>query len=112
MLRRLKRSSPARAILCLAVLLATATAFGLHPEPAEGDAHGGAAGVSQAQAVRSTSSHQCIACLTHAASLAAPPALSLDAPAIVSESTPPIGRVSPPRLSRTPCSGLSPPSLS
>jgi hypothetical protein len=108
MLRRLKRSSPARAILCLAVILATATAFGLHPEPVD-HGNGAAAGFSRAGVLRSGAAHQCVACLTHAASLAAPLAVSLDAPAIASDSTPLLRHLSPPRLSRTPCSGLSPP---
>jgi hypothetical protein len=110
MLRRLRRSSPVRATLCLAVLLATAAAFGLHPEPGD-EASARSPEISRAESVRSPS-HLCVACLTHAASLAAPLALALAAPAIAPDAAPPFRHVSPPRLSRTPCSGLSPPALS
>ena len=110
MLRRLRKSSPARAVLCLAVLLATATAFGLHPEPSD-DASAGTAGVSKAAAVRS-GSHSCVACLTHATALTAALAAAPHAPALVAAAAAPVRHLAPPRLSRTPCSGLSPPSLS
>ena len=110
MLRRLKRSSPARAVLCLAVLLATATAFGLHPEPAC-DANGAVAAISRAGIVRSASSHQCVACLTHATYLSAPLIAAVLAPSAATDAAPLLAPLAPPRLSRTPCSGLSPPSL-
>jgi len=107
MLRRLRRSSPARAMLCLAVLLATVAAFGLHPEPL--DDHGGGLAISRTASAGSAP-HLCVACLTHSAALAAPIAASLGAPGIADDRAPASRLESPPRLSRTPCSGLSPPS--
>ena len=52
MLRRLRSSSPARAALCLAVLLATAAAFGLHPEPVD-EGRDTASAFSRGDSVRS-----------------------------------------------------------
>jgi hypothetical protein len=94
-------------MLCLAVLLATVAAFGLHPEPA--DDHPAGLEISQTASVRS-GAHLCVACLTHATSLAAPFAAVVLAPADVSRTAPLTALAPPPRLSRTPCSGLSPPS--
>jgi hypothetical protein len=108
MLRRLRRSSPARAMLCLAVLLATAAAFGLHPEPLD---EGHAAAFSAVESVRS-GAHLCVACLTHAPALTAALAIAPQALQISEALAAPVRHLSPPRLSRTPCSGLSPPALS
>jgi hypothetical protein len=83
----------------------------LHPEPAD-DSNGAAAGISRASLLRSTPSHQCVACLTHATYLAAPLAAAVLALSAAADSAPPQPPQAPPRLSRTPCSGLSPPSLS
>jgi hypothetical protein len=56
--------------------------------------------------------HLCAACLTHSAALAAPLAASLGAPRVADAPAPTSRLESPPRLSRTPCSGLSPPAAS
>jgi hypothetical protein len=97
-------------MLCLAVVLATVAAFGLHPEPVD-EARNAGVQVSQTESVRS-GAHLCVACLTHATSLAAPFAAVLLAPADVSHAALLPAVAPPPRLSRTPCSGLSPPSHS
>lgn len=110
MLRRLRRSSPARAVLCLAVLLATAAAFGLHPEPAD-DARAASTAFSKSASLRA-GAHSCVACLTHASALSAPLAAALHAPQVAEAASSAVRHVPPPRLSWTPCSGLSPPSLS
>lgn len=110
MLRRLRRSSPARAMLCLAVLLATAAAFGLHPEPLE-DGHDARAAFSATESVRS-GAHLCVACLTHAPALTASLAAAPHALEVSDAVAAPVRHVAPPRLSRTPCSGLSPPTCS
>src|SRR5262249_51686066 len=110
MLRRLRRSSTVRAALCLAVLLATAAAFGLHPEPPD-EGNAAPAAFSSADTVRS-GSHICVACLTHATSLPAPLSAALLAPSAAPDPAPARMVPAPPRLTRTPCSGLSPPSLS
>ena len=107
MLRRLRRSSPARAMLCLAVLLATAAAFGLHPEPGD-EAHDSGVAFSATESVRS-GAHLCVACLTHAPALTASLAAATHAPEVLDAIAAPVRHLSPPRLSRTPCSGLSPP---
>jgi hypothetical protein len=65
-------------MLCLAVVLATVAAFGLHPEPVD-EARNAGVQVSQTESVRS-GAHLCVACLTHATSLAAPFAAVLLAP--------------------------------
>jgi hypothetical protein len=110
MLRRLRSSSPARAVLCLAVLLATAAAFGLHPEPAD-DAGASSPALSKSASVRS-GAHACVACLTHASALTAALAVAPHAPQVAEAALAPVRHLAPPRLSRTPCSGLSPPAVS
>jgi len=111
MLRRLRRSSPARAALCLAVLLATAAAFGLHPEPGDENRAGGA-GIASTETIHASSSHLCVACLTHASALTAPLAAPVHAPQVAEAAVAAATHEAPPRLGRTPCSGLSPPPLS
>jgi hypothetical protein len=96
-------------MLCLAGLLATAAAFGMHPEPGD-EGHAGAE-FSRTESVRS-GAHLCVACLTHAPALAAPLAAGPLLVRIAEAAASPANPVLPPRLSRTPCSGLSPPSLS
>jgi len=110
MLRRLRSSSPARAALCLAVLLATAAAFGLHPEPLDGG-RDAASAFSRGDSVRS-GAHMCVACLTHAAALTAPLAAAVHAASMAQTAAPLPSPAPAARLGRTPCSGLSPPSAS
>jgi hypothetical protein len=96
-------------MLCLAVLLATAAAFGLHPEPAD-DCHAAGAAFSATESVRS-GAHLCVACLTHAPALTATLAATPHARQLSVAVGAPVRHLSPPRLSRTPCSGLSPPAF-
>jgi hypothetical protein len=110
MLRRLRRSTPARAVLCLAVLVSMAAAFGLHPEPAD-EPGASAAAFSKSATVRS-GAHACVACLTHASTLPAALAATPHAPQIAEAAPVAVRPLAPPRLARTPCSGLSPPALS
>jgi hypothetical protein len=98
-----------RAALCLAVLLATAAAFGLHPEPGD-DSHDAGAAFSATESVRS-GAHLCVACLTHAPALAAALSAAPHAREASVAVAAPVRHLSPPRLSRTPCSGLSPPAF-
>jgi hypothetical protein len=98
-------------MLCLAVLLATAAAFGLHPEPTEETGAGGP-GITRAGTIRLSASHLCVACLTHASALTAPLTAPVQAPQTAESAVAVSTQPSPPRLGRTPCSGLSPPSLS
>lgn len=98
-------------MLCLAVLLATAAAFGLHPEPSEESGAAGP-GIARAETIRSSASHLCVACLTHASALTAPLAAPVQAPQTSESAVAVSTQPSPPRLGRTPCSGLSPPAFS
>ena len=110
MLRRLRSSSPARAMLCLAVLLAASAAFGLHPEPLD-EGRNAAAAFSDGDSVRS-GPHLCVACLTHAAALTAPLVAAVHAASVSQTASPRPSPAPAARLDRTPCSGLSPPSAS
>jgi hypothetical protein len=69
MIRRLRHSPPARAVLGAAVLLSLVAAFGLHPEPA--DPCSGVGPRFARTALHTAVSHDCVACLHAGSAIAA-----------------------------------------
>ena len=65
-MERIRRSGGVRLATLLAACLTSATAFGLHPEPAGGDAPGGPVRIEVAGSLAVESGlHDCLACRAH-----------------------------------------------
>jgi hypothetical protein len=110
MFRHLRGVPVVRAALALALLLAVASAFGLHPEPGNRAAPADSgAGISKLRP--GLLPHECLACLAHGLALPSPPAVSLAVVASTEKTTPSLAPLPPDRLFGGPRSGRSPPAL-
>jgi hypothetical protein len=112
MIRSMRSSPSARAVLCVAVLLAVGTAFGLHPEPAGLGSPAVEKHFASSASADSSGAHTCLACLTCAAALVPPlggivlaSVLSIPAAAVADSAAPG-------RLPGRDLPGRSPPSAS
>jgi hypothetical protein len=111
MLRRLRRSSPARLALCLASFLAVAGAFGLHPEqPVRNTEAPESPEISRV--LVGAAGHACPACLAHGAGVVRPFGAFAPAPAVSEPATREEARSLFDRLSGRDLSGRSPPDRS
>jgi hypothetical protein len=110
MLRKIRTMPAVRLALALAVLLAVGASFGLHPEPGSQSAPSAVGGITKVRAAAAP--HDCLACLTHGAAIAAPLAgIVLEADS-TSPAGPSGGSIPPARLARRDLSGRSPPARS